>query len=301
MNNKLKILSLALRKKLAYDFSLILDSKFIKKLKLKLDYLSSLLKQTGEERDLFEEFVDLNSLKFIEWDVVKELGSGVFGTALLMRDGRVLKLSNSEDEAKLKTDLMNNLHNKEYKDGLTQPMIYDVGKLDMPEIDGNFSEIFNPYLNPPIFSITEKLSIELYDKEEGRFELIEKIPESIYQFFQMILKVVTKIASDISQEGNDKSFYNHYGIEKNITDDQKLQITKNKLTDVFNKNKLKVLKEYATSFDEAALKISDKYDLKSDWLDKFIKLCIHNLLEKREDIHLGNLGVRDGYFVFFDF
>lgn len=293
MNRRINALNLALNKKLAsdfikisYDFSVILDSRFMKKFKMKLDYVSSILKEDGEERDLFEEFFDLNSLKFIEWDLTKELGSGIFGTAFIMRDGRVLKLSKSKSEANIKTELMNELHKKEYKDGISQPMIYDVGELDMPEVDSDFAKRFELYLSPPIFSITEKLSIELYDKQENKFELIEKIPESIYQFFKMILKVCE----------DNKELYN-----KNFSEDEKLEVIKNYLRNVFNNSKLKVLKEYAASFDEAVLKITAKYDIKPGWLDRFIKLCLRNNFEGRGDIHLGNLGIRNGEFVFFDF
>jgi len=293
VNRRINILNLALNKKLvsdfikiSYDFSVILDSKFMKKFKKKLDYASSILKEDGEERDLFEEFFDLNSLKFIEWDIIKELDSGIFGTAFIMRDGRVLKLSNSKSEANIKTELMNELHKKEYKDGISQPMIYDVGELDMPEVDSDFAKRFELYLSAPIFSITEKLSIELYDKEENKFELIEKIPESIYQFFKMILKVCE----------DNKELYN-----KNSSEDEKLEVIKNYLRNVFNNSKLKVLKEYASSSDEAVLKITNKYDINPGWLDRFIKLCLRNNFEGRGDIHLGNLGVRNGEFVFFDF
>ena len=122
--------------------------------------------------------------------------------------------------------------------------------------------------------------------QENKFELIEKIPESIYQFFKMILKVCE----------DNKELYN-----KNFSEDEKLEVIKNYLRNVFNNSKLKVLKEYAASFDEAVLKITAKYDIKPGWLDRFIKLCLRNNFEGRGDIHLGNLGIRNGEFVFFDF
>jgi hypothetical protein len=340
MNKRINILNLALHKKISkelikisYDFSVLLNSNFIKKIEKKLDHLSSLSKEFGEEKNLFDEFLDLNSLKFIEWDVVKEIGSGAFGTAFLMRDGRVLKITMSSYEARAKEDIIKNLYNKKYTEGLTQPMIYDVGKLDMPKLSDeflenyrlhfnnlypdnavehfkSFKEMLDLYLNQIYFSIMEKINTDVYDKKEGNFKSIRDIPKDIKSFIDLITKVLVIISEDIYNNGHSKNFNRVYGevdfdestlYKEDSTEDERLFIIKDKLRYVFNKNKLKILKDYASSLDDAVFKVIDNFELKNDWLDKFIKLCIHNMSEGRTDMHMGNLGIRNGYFVFFDF
>ena len=141
MNDRLKILSLAILSQTGFSLrkisnisslNVIENSKIIKELKKDLDNISSYINENGGSVDLFDEFMDLNSMNFIEWSPVRSIGAGSVGEAFLMEDGRVLKITSLKDEVETREKLMMKLHNND--SDINQLMIYDVGKLDMPGI-----------------------------------------------------------------------------------------------------------------------------------------------------------------------
>lgn len=150
MNNKLKILSLAILSQTGFSLrkmssipslNVIENSKIIKELKENLDNISSHINENGGSVDLYDEFMDLNSMNFIEWSPVRSMGTGSVGEAFLMEDGRVLKITSLKDEVETREKLMMKLHNND--SDINQLMIYDVGKLDMPEISSEYMHDFN--------------------------------------------------------------------------------------------------------------------------------------------------------------
>lgn len=86
--------------------------------------------------EAFNEFLDLNSDKFVEWDPVKYLGSGKVGDAWLLSDGRILKIFDSGATVYNKTDsekyeeIMEAQHEGTADPNL--PMIYEHGLLKIP-------------------------------------------------------------------------------------------------------------------------------------------------------------------------
>jgi hypothetical protein len=193
MNDKLKILSLAILSQTGFSLrkissipslNVIENSKIIKELKENLDNISSYINENGGSVDLFDEFMDLNSMNFIEWSPVRSIGTGSVGEAFLMEDGRVLKITSLKDEVETREKLMMKLHNND--SDINQLMIYDIGKLDMPEIPSEYMHDFNLY-----YSITEKVDIDLYDKQQNKFVPMNEIKNDQ---FDNIIKIVLREA-----------------------------------------------------------------------------------------------------------
>ncbi len=223
MNDRLKILSLAILSQTGFSLrkisnisslNVIENSKIIKELKKDLDNISSYINENGGSVDLFDEFMDLNSMNFIEWSPVRSIGAGSVGEAFLMEDGRVLKITSLKDEVETREKLMMKLHNND--SDINQLMIYDVGKLDMPEIPSEYMHNFNLY-----YSITEKVDIDLYDKQENKFVPMNEIKNDQ---FDNIIKIVLREAIKFMNLNYNDSYKEDEDI---ISDDEILSIKEN--------------------------------------------------------------------------
>lgn len=315
-NKKLEILSIALRKmnielsKIAYtpDFSIILESDVISELKKDLDkQTKSLAKSLGLDYDLFEHFVDLNSEKFMEWDILKPLGQGLSGEAWLMRDGRVLKIYRSQykpgdphfdqSEQYLKDEIIKKLHSNE--DDLSDkksilPMIYENEKLEMPEEANTDVDIF--------YSIMEYVP---QDPQNSKYHGLYEI--GTLPFINSILNTLYIMRYDI---GGNYYFINLLREVKNKETianmiREVLYDTDNEF-DIYNDDLLRIIEEakklvfvrYNQSEED---NISRNYNLRKDWLDDLIETIIVSRANRRTDLHPGNLGIRGNRFVFFDF
>lgn len=276
MNKRLSTLFFTL-KKIAYkpDFSIIENSEIFIKLKQRLErhYMSDSESGIEKQRDLYSEFMDLNSLKFIEWDPIKELGTGAYGTAFLMSDGRVLKITNNYNENEAKKILQDGpFQGSILNSGIGQPLVYETGKLDFP--DGLDEK--NYYIG---YSITEKLNTNIYNKDKNKFERINDGYSDVFVIVSETENYINWFMS--TREDNNK----------NITTKERLNI----LTD-------KALL-YLDSIDKLNLieKVKKQYELHDDFFRELVKTILQNKLEGRHDMHTGNVGLRNGLFVFFDF
>jgi hypothetical protein len=289
MNDRLKILSLAILSQTGFSLrkmssipslNVIENSKIIKELKENLDNISSHINENGGSVDLFDEFMDLNSMNFIEWSPVRSIGTGSVGEAFLMEDGRVLKITSLKDEVETREKLMMKLHNND--SDINQLMIYDIGKLDMPEIQSEYMHDFNLY-----YSITEKVDIDLYDKQENKFVPMNEIKNDQ---FDNIIKIVLREAIKFMNLNYNDSYKEDEDI---ISDDEILSIKENIIESI--------IKRFGNSFDSIMNEFERKYDLKNNWLDSLVTLCVKNYINNMGDLHIENLGIRNGEFVFFDF
>lgn len=289
MNDRLKILSLAILSQTGFSLrkisnisslNVIENSKIIKELKKDLDNISSYINENGGSVDLFDEFMDLNSMNFIEWSPVRSIGAGSVGEAFLMEDGRVLKITSLKDEVETREKLMMKLHNND--SDINQLMIYDVGKLDMPEIPSEYMHNFNLY-----YSITEKVDIDLYDKQENKFVPMNEIKNDQ---FDNIIKIVLREAIKFMNLNYNDSYKEDEDI---ISDDEILSIKENIIESIIGR--------FGNSFDSIMNEFEKKYDLKNNWLDSLVTLCAKNYINNMGDLHIENLGIRNGEFVFFDF
>jgi hypothetical protein len=78
-----------------------------------------------------------------------------------------------------------------------------------------------------------------------------------------------------------------------ISDDEIYSIKENILESI--------ILRFGSNFDSAMDEFERRYDLKNNWLDSLITLCIKNYTNSMGDLHIENLGIRNGEFVFFDF
>ena len=317
-NKKLEILRIALRKmnielsKIAYekkffvmpDFSLILESDVISKLKKELDEQT---KSLGLDYDLFEHFVDLNSEKFMEWDILKLLGQGLSGEAWLMRDGRVLKIYRSqykpgdphfdESEQYLKDEIIKKLHSNEDDRSDKKsilPMIYENEKLEMPEEANIDGDIF--------YSIMEYVQQDSKKSKYNELYEIEKLP-----FINSIFNTLDKMRYNIASNDFFRKFYREVKNKETIANliREVLYDTDSEF-DIYNDDLSRVIKEtkhltYVHYDQSEEANISRNYNLRKDWLDDLIETIIVSRANRRTDLHSGNLGIRGNRFVFFDF
>jgi len=316
-NKKLKILRLALKKmniellKIAYtpDFSTILESDIISELKKELDEQTRSL---DLDYDLFEHFVDLNSEKFMEWDIVKLLGQGLSGEAWMMRDGRVLKIYKSqyksgdpffdESEQYLKDEIIKKLHSNE-DDGSDKksilPMIYENEKLQIPTEAKVDEDIY--------YSIMEYVPQDPQNsKNYGLYE-IKELP-----FINSILNIFNIIRGLVEDNNDIKVFLREVKNKETIANiireilyntDNEFDIYSNDLLEIIKKAKEKAAKEKVfTHYNQSEESmVSRNYNIKEDWFDDLIETIIVSRANRRTDLHAGNLGIRGNRLVFFDF
>ena len=311
-NKKLEILRIALRKmnielsKIAYtpDFSMILESDIISVLKKDLDKQT---KSLDLDYDLFEHFVDLNSEKFMDWDISKLLGQGLSGEAWLMRDGRVLKLYKSpyrsgdphfdQSEQYLKDEIIKKLHSNE-DDGSDKksilPMIYENEALEMPEEADIGGDIF--------YSIMEYIPQDPKKSKYNELYEIERLP-----FINSILNTLNKMRYSIDNNDFFIEFFREVKNKETIANMiREVLYHTDQGFDIYNDDLLRVIEEtkyltpvYYNESEEA--NISRNYNLRKDWLDDLIETIIVSRANRRTDLHSGNLGIRGNRFVFFDF
>lgn len=286
MSNKINILFYAL-KKMAYepDFSIIENCKAITQLKEKFEIIEDRIAKDKslEQRDLYSEFIDLNSLKFLEWNPIKKIGDGAFGSAFLMEDGRILKLTTASSETLMKDQLIGGMFNNSLlNSGAGQPMIYESGILDIPlDIPTlRFDQVHSLEVG---YSISERLNTNIYNKSTNKFEYIDDPSGSSLQI------LIDQVGFDIDHIIYDYQHDNHYQ-GKSLLD-----ISREGLDLLIDK----VLKR--TGQMHIVEQVKKQYDLREDFLFELIKTMIQNKISNRLDMHSGNVGVRNGLLVFFDF
>lgn len=284
--NKINILFCAL-KKMAYepDFSIIENCNAIRQLKLKLEIIEDQIAkdESLEKRDLYSEFIDLNSLKFLEWNPIKKIGDGAFGSALLMEDGRILKLTKDLTETSMKNDLAEGMFsNSLLNSGVGQPMIYESGTLDLPQDIPKLRFDQDTYLEVG-YSISERLNTNIYNKSTNKFEYIDDPSGSNLQI------LLDQVNFDIKHVIYDYKNDNHL---------KGISLSNIPIKD-FNILIDKALKK--TEQLEIVKQVKEQYDLREDFLYQLIKTMIQNEISLRFDMHSGNVGVRNGLLVFFDF
>jgi hypothetical protein len=310
-NKKLEILRLALKKmniellKIAYtpDFSTILESDIISELKKELDEQTRSL---NLDYDLFEHFVDLNSEKFMEWDIAKLLGQGLSGEAWMMKDGKVLKIYRSkyksgdphfdESEQSLKNEIIKKLHSNE-DDGSDKksilPMIYENEKLEIPEEANIEEDIFYSTME----YVTQDPQNSRYNGlyEIGNLPFINSILSTLYN---MRYEIGGYYFINFLREVKNKETIANMIREVLYDTNNEFDIYNDDLLRIIKEAKKQVFVHYNQSEES---NISRNYNLRKDWLDDLVETIIVSRANGRTDLHAGNLGIRGNRFVFFDF
>jgi hypothetical protein len=151
------------------------------------------------------------------------------------------------------------------------------------EWNGNSPEATFIYTIATGYSISERLNTTIYNKSTNKFEYIDDPAGSSLQI------LIDQVGFDVDHIIYDYRRDNHYQGRS------LLDISKEGLDFLIDK----VLKR--TGQIHIVEQVKKQYDLREDFLYELIKTMIQNKISNRLDMHSGNVGVRNGLLVFFDF
>ncbi len=285
---------------------------------------------------IFSEFIELNSDTLAQFDISRFLGSGHFGDAWLLQDGTVLKIFHNEmldTKANFSAaDKYKNLMAEQANGKANQqdPMIYELGELEMPEIPKDtllefgrattlnpsyvvlekthsISEMRSQYIQENKKKITDKKELQFYDLSDRlKNKILEKerksskpIPQSEYisEFIQHTLnEIIFKITDAIESD-----FYKYHKLSpgKPVYDYSK-QEDLDEIVEIYSKFPYNPGAIPGVRPAEV-LALEDMLGLKKDWSKKLTQIILRNIMAGRFDLHANNLGFRNDNPIFFDF
>jgi hypothetical protein len=247
-----------------------------------------LKKYLGYDKDydfIMENLKTLNSFYNHGKTEPKYLGSGSYGTAYLLGDGKVLKLMRTT-HVRVKDkydDPMKAV--KDYYD-LSSEMIFE-------KIPGAESEIM-VFKQGLLFKDKKpELSWVIMEKVETNNENRDNLTMTIFNLKTLVNDYIKRIIGDIDENNPPLTIGN---VKEYLTTEKIQQI----------KNITKDIKEHALKYSDyikkADKEFSNNADIADDWLDKLIEQMIIKKLSGKWDFKAVNMGLRrtTGHFIFFD-
>jgi hypothetical protein len=209
------------------------------------------------------------------------LGSGSYGTAYLLGDGKVLKITDST-HANVKDKTVDPFKAVEDYYDLSSSMIFD-------EVYGADTELM----------VFKQGKLFKYKSPKFNWIIMEKVKQD------------SDIRSTLSMAV--------YGLEPLITsaigyiNSEDPPLSTNNAAEYFTRAKIEEIKVMTKDIKRRAIaeiphipiainKFSDNEDIASDWLDKLIEQMIIKTLSGKWDFSMNNMGLREstGHFIFFD-
>jgi hypothetical protein len=249
---------------------------------------------------LSDDFLDFNSDIIARADLVKFIGRGQFGVAMLTSRGTIFKI--------FKTQKDYNQYKKIYdeqflgKSNTLDPKIYSIGIFDTSNVK------MDMYVNPFIAYVEmEKLKgVDDSVKNRGSHIVLDQEQMPIgYKHKRFRILSVEKLVEGVIAHVINKVHFKHQKIiySPELSNEAKKEFfnskenVKNFINDCYNDlvKGNEYVNDYVLNLVTEVLGLPNH-----DWYIKLIESAVFKTLKDETDLHIGNIGFRDSNPVFFD-